>query len=129
MSRLGPRPHTWKVQGDIPHQQHIAWHRMRAQAIYRGEDWQLSFEDFQQLWDPYWLQRGRGADQYCMTRLDPSACWHPKNVEVIRRIDHLRQHTTRQRNGFYASLKSNGEKDEEDLRTQTKEHKSMGGDC
>ena len=105
MSRFGPRPHTWIVQGEQNHNQHTAWHRQRAQAIFRGEDWQLTFEEFQQAWQGKWLQRGRGRDQYCMTRLDPSAAWHPKNIEVITRLDHCRQHRQRQITGFYHSLK------------------------
>lgn len=111
MSRHGPRPNSWKVKGDIPHQQHIAWHRQRAQAIFRGEHWELTFEDFQAAWADKWEQRGRAADQYCMTRLDPSASWHPRNIEVITRLDHLRQHRRRQVTGFYSSLKGehNGE--------------------
>jgi len=107
MSKIGSRPHTWKVQGERGHQQHIAWHRMRAQAIYRGEPWDLSFEQFQTAWGANWEMRGRAADQYCMTRLDPSAAWCPQNVDVIRRIDHLQQHRRRQQTGFYLSLKGN----------------------
>jgi hypothetical protein len=118
MSRSGPRPNAWKVKGEIPHEQHIAWHRQRAQAIFRGEDWQLSFEEFQEAWQGLWLQRGRGSDDYCMTRLDPSAAWHPLNIEVMTRLQHLKQHRKRQVSGFYKSLKGE-DYGEENLRRKT----------
>jgi hypothetical protein len=105
MSRSGPRPHTWMVQGQEQHEQHIAWHRQRAQAIFRGEDWQLSFPEFQQAWQGRWHQRGRGREELCMTRLDPSAAWCLENIEVLTRLEHLRQHRHRQLSGFYDSLK------------------------
>ena len=104
MSRSGPRPHTWVVQGQVPHEQHTAWHRQRAQAHFRGEDWQLTFEEWQQAWGAKWFQRGRGRDDYCMTRLDPSSAWHPKNIDVVTRLEHLRQHRQRQCTGFYQSM-------------------------
>ena len=109
MSRTGLRPQCWKIQGEIPHQQHTAWHRQRAQAIFRGEHWDLPFEQFQQVWDGKWSQRGRGRDQYCMTRVDFTLGWTLANVQLIRRLDHLRQHQQRQRSGFYESLKNPGE--------------------
>lgn len=87
----GPRPNSWKVQGEIPHQQHIAWHRMRAQAAYRGEDWDLTFEQFQEIWSTHWHQRGRGSDDYCLTRTDYTQPWSPDNIEVLPRRLQLRR--------------------------------------
>lgn len=91
MSRTGLRPHVWKVQGEIPHQQHIAWLRAKAQAAFRNELWMLTFEDFQRLWQGRWHQRGRGQDQYCLTREDPDGAWELSNVECIPRVEHLRR--------------------------------------
>jgi hypothetical protein len=91
MSRTGPRPHTWLVQGEIPHQQHIAWQRAKAQANFRGEVWLLSFEDFQRLWQEHWQQRGRGSDGYCLTRDDPDGAWALGNVDCIPRVEHLKR--------------------------------------
>lgn len=91
MSRRGIRPHTWKVQGEIPHQQFVCWQKAKAQAHFRGELWMLTFEDFQHLWLGRWEQRGRGNADYCMTREDPEGAWERSNVSVIPRIDHLRR--------------------------------------
>ena len=86
-----PRPHVWKVQGEIPHEQHIAWQKSKAQANFRGELWMLSFEEYQQLWLGKWDQRGRANSDVCMTRIDPEAAWEYSNVEIIPRIEHLRR--------------------------------------
>lgn len=102
MPRTGPRPNAWKVPGEIPHQQHVAWHRMRAQAIYRKEAWNLSFEEFQEIWKDHWHQRGRGADNYCLTRADDTQPWDRNNCICVQRIVHLRRHRNRQANGYYS---------------------------
>lgn len=101
MPRSGPRPNSWKVKGEIPHQQHIAWHRMRAQAIYRGEAWDLPFEDFQTLWRDHWHERGRDVSNYCLTRIDDQQAWSLNNCQCVLRIDHLRRHRQRQTQGYY----------------------------
>ena len=89
--RKGPRPHTWKIQGQVPHEQFVAWHKMRAQANFRGEHWDLSFEDFQTLWQGRWDNRGRGSDDYCLAREDPDGGWDMQNTFCIERIEHLRR--------------------------------------
>jgi len=87
----GPRPHTWKVQGDVPHTQYVAWQRMRAQAHYRGEAWTLTFDEFQSIWTPYWHLRGRSNTSYCLTREDPNGAWDKTNTICIPRLDQLRR--------------------------------------
>lgn len=105
MPRAGPRPHVWKVQGEIPHQQYIAWLKMKAQADFRGEPWQFSFEDFQQVWHGHWHLKGRARDNYCLTRINIQMPWQQGNVECIPRIDHLRRSQQRKKemreNGKY----------------------------
>ena len=91
MPRSGPRPHVWKVPGEIPHKQHIAWLRAKAQANYRGEIWLLSFDEFQRIWLGYWDQRGRGATDYVMSREDADGAWAIGNVSCVQRIDYLRR--------------------------------------
>lgn len=93
------RPHVWKVKGEVPHQQYVAWHRARAQAHYRGELWMLTFAEFQQLWLGQWQFRGRGAEDLCMVRDDPDGAWVRGNVQVLPRIEYLvRQREYRSRN-------------------------------
>jgi hypothetical protein len=91
MSKKGPRPHTWRYRDPVVHLQHIAWMRMKAQADFRGEPWDLSFDEFISFWQTYWPQRGKASDQYCMTRCDPDGAWSPDNVEVVTRIEQLRR--------------------------------------
>ena len=102
MSRSGPRPHCWKVQGEIPHQQYLAWLQMKAQANYRGEVFALSFDEFQQLWLGRWDQKGRATTDYCLTREDPQGAWIWGNVICMPRLEHLR------RQKFYKTEKKNG---------------------
>jgi hypothetical protein len=91
MPRTGTRPHVWKVQGEIPHQQYCAWLQARAQANYRRECFQLTFEQFQRLWQKHWHQKGRGSDDYCLTREDPKGPWDIDNAICIPRVEHLRR--------------------------------------
>jgi hypothetical protein len=110
MPRAGLRPHTWKVQGEIPHNQYLAWLKMKAQADFRGEPWQFAFEDFQQVWGAMWHRKGRGKDDYCLTRTNIQLPWHLNNVECIPRIDHLRRSQQRKKemrqNGKYTRRSS-----------------------
>ena len=91
MPRKGPRPHCWKVQGELNHQQYLAFLQMRAQANFRKEVFALSFEEFQRLWLGYWHRKGRGRDDYCLTREDHTGAWIWGNVECMPRIEHLRR--------------------------------------
>lgn len=102
MPRSGPRPHTWKVQGEIPHAQYLAWLQMKAQASYRKEEFSLTFEEFQELWRHRWNMKGRGVDDYCLTRKDPYGPWNMANAECIPRRQHLVN------SGRYKQEKRNG---------------------
>lgn len=90
MTKKGPRPHTWVVQGQPAHDQHVAWQRQHAQARYRKEPYLLTFAQFQTLWHEHWHEKGRGSDQYCLHRVDSTLPWQPDNVECIRRVDYLK---------------------------------------
>jgi hypothetical protein len=85
----GPRPHTW-VTGTDPktHAQYRAFVQCRNQAQWRGEIWQITFEQYQLLWQHKWVNRGRSSDQYCITRADMSLPWNMSNALVITRRQH-----------------------------------------
>lgn len=91
MSRSGPRPQCWKIQGEIPHKQYLAWLQMKAQASYRKELWMLTFPEFQQLWLGQWERKGRGIEDYCLTREDPQGAWVMGNVTCLPRHEHFRR--------------------------------------
>ena len=107
MSRSGPRPHTWKIPGEIPHQQYCAWLQMKAQAMYRKEIFLLTFEEYQRLWLGYWHKKGRGSNDYCLTREDPEGAWEYSNISCIPRIDHLRRQKTYKQGMKYGKSNSN----------------------
>ena len=84
-----PRPHVWKSGADEKrHSMYMPWLRARAQANYRNEDWQLTFDQFAELWDQHWHERGRGPDQYCMSRHDMSGPWSIDNAFIITIREH-----------------------------------------
>lgn len=89
----GPRPKLWHYRDPIKHQLHTWSMRARAQAMYRGEEWQLTDDEYIDLWlrDDRYQNRGRGLDHLCMTRRDPEGAWSLDNVEIITRDQHFRQ--------------------------------------
>jgi hypothetical protein len=90
--RPGPRPLTWCTGPDpVRHDQYVAWGRARAQAQYRGEAWDLTFEQFEQVWSGSWHLRGRASEDLCMTRTDPDLAWMLGNIELITRAEHNRR--------------------------------------
>lgn len=91
VGRTGPRPNAWKVKGEIPHKQHIAWLRAKAQAEFRGEVWTLTFDEYQQLWAEQWHNRGRKPENYCLTRYDSEQPWNTTNSVVMNRREHLQR--------------------------------------
>jgi hypothetical protein len=85
----GPRPHTWKSGPDPElHNKFRVFGQCRNQAQFRGEDWQLTFEQFVQLWSNYWQQRGRTVNSLCMTRRDWTRPWTMSNTQIITRQAH-----------------------------------------
>jgi hypothetical protein len=70
--------------------------QQRNQAQWRGEGWDFAFEDWLVLWGDLWQHRGRGADQYCMTREDKEKPWTKDNCLVITREQHFNDHRHQQ---------------------------------
>lgn len=86
-----PRPHCWLVGPDEKkHKMYHPWQMSKAQATFRNEGWELSFDEYYELWKDDWDNRGRKSENMCMTRLDPDMPWAVGNVQVIKRVDHLR---------------------------------------
>lgn len=104
MPRTGSRPHMWKVQGELNHEQYLVWLQMKSQAMFRDEIFALTFEEFKILWKDNWHLKGRGKGNYCLTRDDPDGAWIWGNVVCIPREEHLR------RQGLYKRNRNNGRK-------------------
>ena len=85
-------PDRWRSGPDeIRHKKYLQWLQQRNQARWRGETWELDFEQWLDIWGDLWEQRGRAADQYCMTREDPELDWTPDNVTVLTRREHYQR--------------------------------------
>lgn len=81
-----PRPSTWKYSDPFDHVRHNAWLKMKSQAAFRGEGWQLTVEEFFDFWpEDKWLSRGRQKGHLCMTRLDAEKPWSKDNCHVVER--------------------------------------------
>lgn len=91
MPKKGLRPHTWKYKDPREREQNLSYMRMKAQAHFRKEEFSLSFEEFQSLWQEHWDERGRGSKEYCLTRNDSTLPWDADNTICVQRIEYLRR--------------------------------------
>ena len=89
----GPRPHTWKTGPDpVRHDQYNAWLKARAQAHYRKEQYDISFQDWIELWGTNWTRRGRGPDSLVLMRRRWQEPWSKRNAHLVDRPTfHARQ--------------------------------------
>lgn len=86
-------PNKW-VSGPDPvrHDSYYAWLRHRCQARFRKEDYELTWEQWQELWFPdLWSKRGRAVDDLCLQRINTDLPWADYNVEIVTRREHLRR--------------------------------------
>lgn len=91
-------PERWRSGPDpYQHELYYAWHKHRSQANYRGEPYELTFEDWQVIWaNPEdFLNRGRKPDNLTLTRIDPEGAWSTDNVIIMTRLEHLRKEIKR----------------------------------
>lgn len=59
--------------------------RQKANAVRRGINWELSFEDWWKIWEDSgkWEERGKGSNNYVMSRKMDSGGYSVGNVEII----------------------------------------------
>lgn len=62
-----------------------AYGQCKNQAQWRGEEWNLTFEEWFNAWGDKIEQRGRGAHQYAMIRVNQSLPWSKDNVTILNR--------------------------------------------
>lgn len=84
-------PNKWVTGPDLlVREKYYAYLKHRAQAKHRSEDYSLTWENWQELWnDKTWNCRGRGGDCLILGRVDWSAGWHPHNVKIMTRKEHF----------------------------------------
>jgi hypothetical protein len=92
---------TLKDQIDL----YYAWLQQRTQASYRGEGWELEFFDWLTHYGDNWKNRGRRAEQYCLTRIDDTKSWSNENVVVRLRSEFLAEHTAKKAKGKWSEEK------------------------
>ena len=103
--RAAPRPEVWIIGPDEDrHRMYHPWQVAKAQANFRGEVFELEFEEYYQLWRDDWDNRGRQPDNVCMTRCDKDGAWSVDNVVIITRKEHL-QEQGQSRRGFKKTYK------------------------
>lgn len=86
----------WRAEyvkfGDDVYQRerYYAFLKHRSQARYRGEDYTLTWEDWDSIWcDSSWANRGRAMTNFVLGRIDWSEGWHANNVRVMNRKEHF----------------------------------------
>ncbi len=85
-------PHIWKYGPDpFKHEIHENFLKAKAQAMFRKEGWDFEFEEFYDLWKDDWHNRGRAAENVCLTRQDWDLPWSKTNCYIISRKEHLIQ--------------------------------------
>jgi hypothetical protein len=81
-------PNTYKSGPDpLRHSMYRPFSQRKAQADFRNEIWELTFDEFADFWKDYWHLRGRTSGDYHMTRIDKSKPWNINNIR-------FGQHTT-----------------------------------
>ena len=62
----------------------MKYNQQKAQAMYRDEQWDITFEDWLAAWDEsgQWENRGRKPGQCKMYRVDIAKGWTKDNVEI-----------------------------------------------
>lgn len=80
--------HKW-VSGPDPHihQLHRAFHNHRQQALFRREAYELTWEQYRDIWcqGDRLHRRGRGIGCLWMVRSDPRLPWRVDNIEIKSR--------------------------------------------
>lgn len=63
-----------------------AYIRQRANAKRRKIQWELTFEEWWDLWEKSgkWNERGTTRDSYCMSRIWDEGPYSPTNVKIVK---------------------------------------------
>ena len=100
--QTGPRPRMWKHKADTVEEglllQHMnrAYLVMKAQAKFRQESFELTFDDYKEAWGEHYIKRGRTENSLNLTRINDKEAWKPDNLKLIKRVLNLT--TVRQEN-------------------------------
>jgi hypothetical protein len=72
-----------------------AFLNQRAGAKSRGVDWELTFEEWSDIWlaSGHWAERGTGPTEYCMARRLDLGGYTADNVKIITNKENVRERT------------------------------------
>lgn len=88
----GQYPQNWCTGPDPRrHKQYYAYLKHKSQADYRGEPHELTWPEWETIWntDSAWEKRGRAREDLCLTMIDADCGWHITNVQVVTRLEQL----------------------------------------
>ena len=58
------------------------YRKQAANAKKRGVEFNLTFDEWWDLWADHWEERGKGSDQYCMCRTNDEGAYEVGNVRI-----------------------------------------------
>lgn len=87
-----PKGPPW-ISGPDPqhHKMYVAFGYQRVTARLRGDQWNLTWEQWRDIWLPHWHQRGKTAHDLCLCRRDIEGAWEVNNIELLTRKEHGRR--------------------------------------
>lgn len=62
----------------------------RKNAALRGIKWLLEFDDYVDMWFPYWLKRGHGRGGFILCRRGHAGPFSRENCYIGKRSDYVR---------------------------------------
>lgn len=81
-----------KYQRIIDRDRALGFYRSRAQAEFRYENWEITLEQWCEIWpDDMWARRGREVNDLCMTRTDLDGAWSVDNILLMTRGQQLKR--------------------------------------
>jgi len=87
----GPRPNAWITGPDpVRHKRYIAFLRQKAQANFRDEGWNFTFDEWLAVWGENIVYRGRQRGTMTMVRVDYKQPWSKTNSRIVDRREHSR---------------------------------------
>ena len=88
------RRHLWKAGPDPElRERRLAYLRAKAQAKFREEGFELSLDEWYQLWTlENWRKRGKKIGDLILTRKNIDGVWEMGNVVIRERAGNMSRH-------------------------------------
>ena len=102
--KIGRKPGSWKIgPDDRRHDQYIAWLRHKSQAAFRSEPHEITFTEWESIWNTDWAWENRGRETLSINlrRKDREKGWTMDNIEMISRRRLLQETASEHRGMTY----------------------------